>query len=194
MRLEGGIASGDDRPFDSTLHNFQFASDYHVGIVLFSQYMRLQSRNTMANLGDPRFTNGAPAGVERLDTHGAVTQAMYLNPVIRLALPKTRSGAKFALLWGMVAARAPVAVADPFRTYLNGGVPTGPRGAKNQTDLGAEFDSGLTVEQPFGFGLSAFLRADVGVLLPGHAYDAADGTSAPAVAATQVQLALRGAW
>ncbi len=194
VRLEGGIASGDDRPFDSTLHNFQFASDYHVGIVLFSQYMRLQSRNTMANLGDPRFTNGAPAGVERLDTHGAVTQAMYLNPVIRLALPKTRSGAKFALLWGMVAARAPVAVADPFRTYLNGGVPTGPRGAKNQTDLGAEFDSGLTVEQPFGFGLSAFLRADVGVLLPGHAYDAADGTSAPAVAATQVQLALRGAW
>ncbi len=189
LRLEAGIASGDDRPFDSTLHNFQFASDYHVGLVLFSQYMRQQSRNTMANLGDPRFTNGAPAGVEHVDTHGAVTQAMYLHPVVRVEPFK-----RLAVMVGAVWARSPVEVADPFQTYLAGGVPAGPRGAKRQVDLGLEFDSAIEWNQPLAVGLSLLARVDGGVLLPGHAFDAADGTAASAVAAVQGQLALRGTW
>ncbi len=189
IRLEGGIASGDDRPFDSTLHNFQFASDYHVGLVLFSQYMRQQSRNTMSNLGDPRYTNGAPAGVEHVDTHGAVTQAMYLHPVVRIEATK-----RLALIVGAVLARSPNEVADPFQTYMAGGVPAGPRGAKHQQDLGTEFDTAIEWNQPLVFGLSLLARADAGVLLPGHAYDAADGTPASAVAGVQGQLALRGNW
>ncbi len=189
FRLEGGIASGDDRPFDSTLHNFQFASDYHVGLVLFSQYMRQQSRQTMANLGDPRFTNGAPAGVEHVDTHGAVTQAMYLHPVVRLEATK-----RLALMVGAVFARSPVEVADPFQTYMAGGVPAGPRGAKHQQDLGTEFDTAVEWNQPIAVGLSLLARVDAGVLLPGHAYDAADGSAASAVAGVQGQLALRGNW
>lgn len=194
VRLEGGFASGDDRPFDGTLRNFQFASDYHVGLVLFSQYMRLQSRSTMANLGDPRFTNGAPAGVEHVDTHGAVTQAMYLHPVVRV-----EAHPRLAVLAGAVWAQAPVDVADPYQTYLAGGVPTGPRGAKKQRDLGLEFDTAVEWNQPLGLGpdgggLALLARLDAGVLLPGHAFDAADGTAATAVAAAQAQLALRGSW
>ena len=189
LRLEGGIASGDDRPFDSTLHNFSFASDYHVGLVLFSQYMRLQSRNSMSNLGDPRFSNGAPSGVEHVDTHGAVTQAMYLHPVVRVEATK-----RFAVMAGAVLARSPQDAADPFQTYLAGGVPTGPRGAKHQQDLGLEFDSAVEWNQPLAAGLSLLARVDAGVLLPGHAFDAADGTPAPAVAAVQGQFAVRGSW
>lgn len=189
FRLEGGYASGDDRPFDGTVHNFEFASDYHVGLVLFSQYMRQISRQTMANLGDPRFSNGAPAGVEHVDTHGAVTQAMYLHPVLRVE-PTER----LAVMAGAVLARSPEATADPFQTYLAGGVPTGPRGAKNQQDLGLEFDTAVEWNQPVAAGLSVLARIDAGVLLPGHAFDAADGTAAPAVAAAQGQFALRGSW
>jgi hypothetical protein len=189
VRLEAGYASGDDRPFDGTLHNFQFASDYHVGLVLFSQYMRQQSRQTMANLGDPRFTNGAPAGVEHVDTHGAVTQAMYLHPVVRVEANK-----RFAVLAGAVFARSPVETADPFQTYLAGGVPTGQRGSKHQQDLGMEFDTAVEWNQPMSVGLSLLARVDAGVLLPGHAFDAADGTAASAVAAVQGQFALRGSW
>lgn len=189
LRLEGGIASGDDRPLDGTLRNFQFATDYHVGLVLFSQYMRLQSRNTMANLGDPRYTNGAPAGAERIDTHGAVTQALYLHPVVRVeATPR------LALMAGAVLARSPGEVADPYQSYLAGGVPTGPRGAKRQTSLGLEFDTAVEWNQPIGSGFSLLARGDAGVLLPGAAYDSADGTPAPAVAAVQGQIALRGKW
>ena len=189
LRLEGGIASGDDRPFDNTLHNFQFASDYHVGLVLFSQYMRQQSRNTMSNLGDPRYTNGAPAGAERVETHGAVTQAMYVHPVVRVEATK-----RLAVMAGAVLARSPVEVADPFQTYMAGGVPAGPRGAKRQQDLGLEFDTAVEWNQPMAVGLSLLARVDAGVLLPGHAFDAADGTAASAVAAVQGQVALRGAW
>ena len=155
--------------------------------------MRQQSRNTMTNLGDPRFTNGAPAGVEHVDTHGAVTQAMYLHPVFRVQ-PFSHKLSRLSLLFGAVIARAPDVVADPYQSYLNGGVPTGPRGAKQQSYLGTEFDSGLQYQAPIAPGLDVLMRVDVGVLFPGHAFDAADGTPAPAVGAVDSQIALRGTW
>lgn len=189
MRLEAGIASGDSRPFDDTVRNFAFASDYRVGLVLFPAYMGAVSAVAARNLADPRFVGQGPAGVEHVLTHGATTQAMYLNPVVRL-----RVGRHLAVMGGMVWARAPVDVADPFQTFLAGGTPTGPRGARAGRDLGLEVDGAVEYLEPLGSAVDLLVRGDAGVLLPGDAFDDAAGNAAPAMAVVQGQVALRAKW
>lgn len=189
-RLEGGIASGDSRPFDGTVRNFAFASDYRVGLVLFPAYLSAISAMTRSNLGDPRFVAQSPAGADHVLTHGAVTQAIYLHPVVRIQATR-----RIAVLGGLVWARAPVDVAEPYRTFLNGGTPTGARGAKSRRDLGVEFDGAVEVAQPLGSeSVQLLARADAGVLLPGDAFDDADGHSAGAIAVVQGQMAIRARW
>lgn len=188
-RVEAGVASGDSRPFDETVRNFAFASDYRIGLVLFPAFLSAQSATTRANLADPRFVAQGPAGIEHVLTHGAVTQAMYLNPVVRL-----QATPRIAVLGGFVWARAPVDVADPYQAFLNGGTPTGPRGAKSKRDLGFEVDAAAEFVQPLEQHVHLLLRADAGVLLPGEAFDDANGHAAPAMAVVQGQLALRVRW
>lgn len=164
FRLEGGLASGDDRPLDSTLKSFRFASDYRVGLVLFPQVQRVLSERTMRQLGNPLHVAQPPLGVDRVQTEGAVTQAMYLNPVLRVQAHR-----HFAVLLGAVLAQTPVDTADPFQTYLAGGTPTGPLGAKQKRDLGLELDGAVEGRLPLGKYLDLTARVDAGVLLPGGA-------------------------
>ena len=188
-RLEFGLASGDSRPFDDTIHAFKFASDYRIGLVLFPVLVQGTAQATMRHLQDPRFTGKAPAGVGRLRTLGSVTQAMYVHPVARL-----QAHPKLALLGGLLWARSPLDVAEPFRTSLNGGVPTGPRGAIRKRNLGFEADAGLEFAQELAGGLKLVAEVQGGLLLPGDAYDDADGNAAAAVGAMQAQLRVDGSW
>jgi hypothetical protein len=188
-RLEAGVASGDSRPFDDTARNFAFASDYRVGLVLFPAYLSAVSATTRANIADPRFLGQPPAGVEHVLTHGAVTQALYVHPVVRIQATR-----RIAVLGGLVWARAPVDVADPYLSSLAGGSPTGPRGARSKRDLGLEVDAAAEFIQPLEDHVQVLVRADAGVLLPGDAFDDANGHAAPAMAVVQGQLALRARW
>ncbi len=188
-RLETGVASGDGRPLDGTLATFRFAEDYRVGLVLFPHYLRRQTHATAQNLTDPRFAAQPPAGVGHVESEGAVSQAIYVNPVVRLQ-PHPR----VAFLVGGVLASAPTVVADPFQTFLTGGKPIGPRGAADARALGLEFDGGVEGNLPLGAGFAVVARLQGGWLLPGEAFADASGASADAVGVAEGSVALSGKW
>jgi hypothetical protein len=194
LRLETGLASADERPFDGAVRAFQFASDYRVGLVLFPSVLAATSTQAVRNLGDPRFVGQAPDGASHIQTHGAVAQAMYLNPTLRM---RVRPG--LHVLAGALWARQAGAVADPFQSFLAGGEPRGPRGGVGGRDLGLELDGALEWRTHLWRGelrqeLELLVRGDAGVLLPGDAFDNAVGVAAPAVAVVQGQAALRWVW
>ncbi len=186
LRLEAGGASGDALPLNGTLRSFRFASDYHVGLVMFSQAQRQLSAQAASNLGDPRYSGSAPAGVQRVATLGAVNQALYVHPVVRLQPYKN-----VAVLLGGVWARSPTDVADPFRSFLNGGKATGPRGAQSKRGLGMELDGAVECTAHLLEALVAVARVDAGVWFPGDAYDDAAGSPMAAVGVVQGQLQVR---
>ena len=186
LRLEAGAASADALPLNGTLRSFRFAADHHVGLVLFGQVQRQLSVQAQHNLSDPRFSGQGPAGVERVPTLGAVTQATYLHPVVRVQPYKN-----VAILLGGVWAQSPADVADPFRSFLNGGKATGPRGAVGKRDLGMELDAAIECSAHFLAGLVAVARVDAGVWFPGDAFDDAHGQPMAAVGALQAQVQIR---
>lgn len=188
-RLEGGYASGDSRPYDDTLHTMSFASDYRVGLGLFPEYLRRQTAVASWNARDPRFTGEPPVGFDELPSRGAVSQALYLNPVLGI-----RPFPNLLIISGAVLAMAPVDYADPYQTALAGGTPTGPRGATHERDLGLELDVGVRWDQPIAAGFAVAARFDAGVLFPGAVFDDAEGNSASALAVTVGQVMLRGEW
>lgn len=186
LRLEAGGASADALPLNGTLRSFRFATDYHVGLVMFGQAQRQLSAQAAGNLGDPRYSGQAPAGVQRVATLGAVSQALYLHPVVRMQPYKN-----VAVLLGGVWASSPADVADPFRTFLNGGKATGPRGAAGKRGLGMELDGAVECSAPLLDGLTAVARVDAGVWFPGDAYDDAAGNPMAAVGVVQGQVQVR---
>ncbi len=188
-RLEVGLASGDDDPFDDTVGNLKFAADHRVGLVLFGEGLRRLTATGAANLADPRFTGSPPQGFERLATGGAVSQALYINPVVRFE-PFT----DLALLGGVLWARSPRPLIDPYQTGLAGGALRNQRGGKAGQDLGIEVDAAVRWKRPLGAGLALHLRLDAGVWLPGEAFDDAEGRPMAAVGAIGGQALLTGEW
>ncbi len=189
LRLEGGMASGDANPYDGTVGNFSFARDYRVGLVLFGEVLRRTSAVSASNLNDPRFAGTPPAGWQQLASGGAVNQALYVHPVVRWQ-PLEGLSFKAGLLW----ARSPVDLVDPFLATTAGGVAVGPRGAAAARDLGLELDMGASWHHKLGAGLAIRAAVDAGWWSPGAAFDNADGKSAAAVAAAVAQIALEGTW
>lgn len=188
-RLQAGLASGDDRPFDDTVRNLKFASDYRIGMVMFGAGIRRMTAVGATNISDPRFTGNPPLGFERLATNGALSQAIYLNPVVRF-----EPLADLQLVGGLLWARAPLPLVDPYQTGLAGGAPRNQRGGKAATDLGLEVDAGLRWKKPLGAGLALHVRFDAGLWQPGDAFDDLDGRPAAAVAVIASQILLNGEW
>lgn len=188
-RFEVGLASGDDRPFDDTVGNLKFATDYRVGMAMFGEGIRRMSAVGAANLADPRFTGSAPQGFERLSTGGAVSQAMYINPVVRF-----EPFADVALIGGLLWARAPLPLVDPYQTGLAGGAPRNQRAGRASRDLGLEVDGAVRWRKDLGAGLALHVRLDAGVWLPGSAFDDLDNRPAAAVGIIASQVLLTGEW
>lgn len=188
VQVDGGLASGDESPFDDTISNFKMAQDLRVGLVLFGEMWRRQSANIVANLGDPRYSSGAPAGADRFASNGSITGARWLSATVRAKVER------LTFLAGVLAADAPTLFVDPHRTGLAGGKPTGPRGGAASHDLGWEFDAAVQYDQPLAGGISLRARLDLGVALPGEAFADPNGVASAAAGAAVGQLALRGRW
>lgn len=188
LRLEAGFASGDQNAYDDTVRNLKFARDHRVGLVLFGDVLRRSSAATAANLADRRFSGQAPAGYERIATGGAVSQAMYLHPVLRI-------GPFYGLsaMAGMVLASAPSKLVDPYKSGLQGGAAIGPMGGTASTDLGTELD--LSVQYRIRFGrVAAIARADWGCATLGAAFADAEGNVQPDICAVVGQAIVRAKW
>lgn len=189
FRLEGGVASGDSRPFDDTARGFAFASDHRVGVALFPEYLRRHTAISAQNISDPRFTGEPPVAIDEIPSRGGVSQAMYLHPVFGI-----RPFEQLTLMGGIVWARSTVDYADAYQTSLAGGEASGPRGARRKRELGTEINAGIRYRQPLGAGFEVDARFDAGILFPGEVFDTEDGESAAAFGVLVGQLMLRGQW
>ena len=115
-RLEVGFASGDNDRNDDLVRSFSFDPDYHVGMILFQEVMARISARSVVRASDPKVLAQPPKGVELVATDGSITNAVYLNPVIRYRAP---FGLRADL--GVLAAWSVADVIDPWASALQGG-------------------------------------------------------------------------
>jgi hypothetical protein len=170
--LDGGYASGDQNPYDSTLGNFRFDPNYKVGLVLFDQVLGYQSARSAWRAADPALAGVAPEGVDLLPTAGAITGAWFLFPRARF------SAADWIDVYGgPLFAFTSAALVDPFNTRLNGGTPVNALGARPGSYLGTELDLGVSVHGNPTKYLHVTATLEGGVLLPGDAFRTATGAT-----------------
>ncbi len=186
LRLEVGYASGDTDSTDDRIRGFSFDRDYRVGLVLFPQYLARLTAISAWNLTRPEYSHVAPAGVTHLPTDGALTNAIYVNPVLKLA-PTDRLHVLIGFLW----ARAEEQAYDPFQSNMVAGSEVkGWRGAPRKRTLGWEVD--IAVGYDWDLAGWAYLRTvlEGGWLRPGDAFETADGTVARDAGMIQARLEL----
>ncbi len=161
--LLGGFASGDGNPFDARVTNYRYSRDFQAGFVLFDQVLAWQSAASVRRASDPLLTNAPPAGVGLLSTNGAVTNAVFVAPSLKV---QAREDLELVLaaLW----ARAPAAVIDPaWTTRL--GRRTNAFGQPAGLGYGLELDAGANFRRRFG-RVTVHAGLAAGVLLPGDAF------------------------
>lgn len=173
--LLGGFASGDADPFDDRVNNFRMSRDLPVGLILFDQVLAWQSAATVRRATDPLLTNAPAAGVELVSTNGAVTNALFLQPSVKVRpLPGLQLTA--ALLWAV----APQPVADVYWTLKSGAL-TNSFGLPAGKSYGLEADLGVDWRRELLPGLTLFAGVQGGLFVPGDAFavDAAGATIDP---------------
>ncbi len=172
LLFDGGFASGDQNPYDATISNFRFDSNYKVGLILFDQVLGYQTARSGWRAADPQLAGVAPEGIELLPTAGAVTGAWYLFPRAKYGFADW-----IDVYGGPLFAFTTAQLTDPFNTRLNGGTPLNYLGAKPGNYLGTEFDLGLSVHGSPTSYLNIAATLEGGMLLPGDAFLMTSGKS-----------------
>jgi hypothetical protein len=170
--VEAGFTSGDEDPFDDTLHAFAMDRDHQVGLIIFPELVAAATASTVANLRDPAWRRSAPRGADQIATLGGVRGALYLNPRFSFELaPELHVHAAY------VYAQQVGAWVDPFWSGFAGGAPRGARNGPPSDVLGHEVDLGLAWSVPVD-ELRFTLRAEAAWCRPGGVFRAADGAAA----------------
>lgn len=175
-RLEVGYASGDNNRNDDLVRSFSFDPGYHVGMILFQEVMSRISANTVDRIRDPAISGSPPKGVELVATEGSVTNAIYLNPILRW-----KSTFGLGIDFGVLAAWAAADVIDPWVSAQNGGYNFNHLGKAMDSDsryLGTEIDGGLHYTIGVREAVDFLIGVRAGLLVPGGVFDAPDGGSA----------------
>ena len=171
-RIEVGYASGDDDRQDATVQGFAFHTDHNVGLVLFDQVLPLLTARALDQAATADPAPASTSGGRFTVNQGAVSNAVYLNPVLRW-----RPIAGLDLRAGYVAAWTAADFVDVYQSALNGGAPTTPGGIQPGTrDLGHEVDLAIRYLIGLPRALSLELGVEGGVLLPGSAFDGIAGS------------------
>src|SRR5205085_6535114 len=155
-------ASGDSNPFDDAAAAFTMNRDFKVGLVLFDEVLLFHSQQSARRLADPQLAGRAPNGVDLLPTEGAVSNALYLNPKLRLRV-ETPAG-QLRLVLGALFARAPQPVVDPYQSLL-ASAPRNVFGAAAGRSYGTEVDAAVSLRLP-AKKVAADLGLQAGVLFP----------------------------
>lgn len=170
-KLEAGFASGDNDPRDAVTRQFSFHSDYNVGMLLFEEILPLVTGRSVDRAADPDLVGVPSSGARYTVNQGTVTNAVYLNPVLRyrpLPLLDVRAG--------YLAAWSAGDFVDAFETGTNGGYNTTPGGIQggdhflgHELDLGVRYTFRLPGQTAFELGLEG------AAFLPGAAFDGVGG-------------------
>lgn len=187
VRAEVGYASGDDDPHDDVVRTFTFDPDYKVGLVLFEQVLpRLQLRSN-DRLGDPGLLATPPSATRFLVSQGSVTNAMYVNPVVRF-----RPWAPLDLRLGYLGARSAGDLIDPYNSAKIGGYNATYGGkAPGSRALGHELDGSVKLTLPVPI-VRLRIGVEGAVFFAGAALDGVGG--GPFGTVTLVRGALDGWW
>lgn len=183
LLFDGGFASGDQNPYDTTINNFRFDANYKVGLVLFDQVLGYQTARSGWRAADPSLAGVAPEGVDLLPSAGAVTGAWYLFPKARYAFAEW-----IDVYGGPLFAFTTAQLTDPFNTRLNGGTPLNYLGAKPGSYLGTELDLGVSLRAAPTSYLNIAAILEGGVLLPGDAFKTASGATMGPVGVGRLRL------
>jgi hypothetical protein len=170
-KLEAGFASGDNDPRDAVTRQFSFHSDYNVGMLLFEEILPLVTARSVDRAADPNLVGVPSSGARYTVNQGTVTNAVYLNPVLRY-----RPLPLLDLRLGYVAAWSAGDFVDAFETGANGGYNTTPGGVRGgEHFLGHELDLGVR----YTFQLPGRTAIEIGLegsaFLPGAAFDGVGG-------------------
>lgn len=171
-RLELGFASGDNDAQDATLRAFRFDPAYKVSMILFDEVLGRASARGYDRVTDPGLSGTPPPGIERSPTQGAVTNAVYLAPVVGA----TGLGGRLRGMVGTLLAFAPGDVVDPYASAAAGGFNRNAWGKTNAHGfLGWEGQLGAEVRVQHGSSLEARIGVQYGVFVPGAALASGEG-------------------
>ena len=175
-QVEVGYASGDADPYDGTQRRFTFEANHKVGLILFDELIRFQTARSATAATDPLLTNATrpTPGVDLLPTNGGVSGAQYVNPTFVY-----RPRHFFDLKAGMVVAQSTSEIVDPYRLATQGAYVNYRGGDRRKKDLGVEFDGGFEGRFPLDYDLKGVIGAQAGLLLPGAAFEDANGVRLP---------------
>lgn len=169
-RAEVGYASGDNDPHDATVRTFSFDPDYKVGLVLFDQVLARLSARGVDRITSPGLLAVPPSGARYLETQGAVSNAIYVNPTVRFR-PLDTGDHALDLRLGWLFARSAADIVDPYSSAKVGGYDAtyGERSPGSRA-LGHELDASAkyTVRLPGDVKLRG--GAEAGVLFAGAAF------------------------
>lgn len=170
-KLEAGFASGDNDSRDDVVRTFSFHTDANVGMLLFDELLPLISARSVDRAADPGLVNTPPPGARYTVNQGAVSNAVYLNPVLRY-----RPLPDLDLRFGWLTAWSAGDFADAYQTGVSGGYNVTPGGVSGGSHaLGHEVDLGLryTVHIPGATALT--FGAEGATFLPGVAFEGMGG-------------------
>ncbi len=142
LELEGGYASADRQPEDTTLTRFTFDNNYRVGMILMPNLLRYSHETSVNQASDTSRIGQPQRGIDRLKTQGRVAGATYLNLRSSLRIgggkkTKTRVHA------GVMIAALPDGSADAYQSFRQG-KPVNAFGQPSTSPLGIELNTALT--------------------------------------------------
>ncbi|HNZ02689.1 MAG TPA: hypothetical protein PKK50_00960 [Myxococcota bacterium] len=172
LSLELGLASGDSDSGDEHEYGFSFDPSYQVGMILFQDVLGRSSAWSAARASDQAMGYQPRDGWEYSVTNGAVTNALYVHPQLRV-YPVKGLDIRLGFLW----ARGLSPVASYYNSLMNGGYPLSFGGGPASRDLGVEVDAGVYYTTPAIWKtLAVKLGVTGGWCRPGDAFAAPDGS------------------
>jgi hypothetical protein len=167
VSLEWAWASADSNTNNRADTRFVFEPNRRVGLVLFDEVLRWKTAR--AAVAGQALAAGFSVPRD-IASQGGFFGATYLAPSI-LYRPHPRVDVRGSLL----VAEATRDFVDPVRMRSTGECRNYDGGSCRARDLGMELDAGIEYRQPLRGGTAASLGAQGGLLLPGHAFDDAQG-------------------
>jgi hypothetical protein len=168
--FDGGYASGDSDPDDRLFTSFRGRTGYTAGLLMFPYVFGWQSARSQRLAEDDGIMAVPPQGSQLIDTDGAVTNAIHIQPKARYSLLE-----KFEVWGGPLVAFAPNELYDPYASSVGGGTNRNALGGPGSNRyLGTEVDLGIRARHEVeGLWFQAGVQG--GALFPGGALSDENG-------------------
>ncbi|MGK0362954.1 MAG: hypothetical protein ACI9U2_005276 [Bradymonadia bacterium] len=173
--IDGVYASGDRNLADGEANNFLADRNYEMGLLLYRYVNAAQSGYAPTTASDPNLIGVPPEDVDRFPTRGGISNTVAFFPRLYY-----RPLTGLEIYGGPLIAFSEVPIIDPLNTNFAGG------SARNALDgapsryMGTELDLGIRGQWSRD---TLQLRAGIegAVLLPGGAFNDADGVAQGAI-------------